>query len=544
MAMLLRCCGFLLLTFVPLEPAAAQSVDWPTYGFEPGRSSFNPNEVILTPQSVSQLQLQWSANMGSPINSQPVVVQNALVSGVPTALVYIGATNGTFAAFNAATGALVWSRQLGTLQNGCGQEPNGIYGISGTPVHDPARQRIYVADAQGLLYALDDATGQTARGWPIQVIPDPTHEFVWGALSLVNGRILVENASYCDIAPYGGFVFSIDPATRTIVDTFAVTQNGDGGGIWGWGGAAVDPTTRAIYVATGNGLSSETSGYSEDVVRLDRSLKVVSANYAGLVGGDVDYGATPFLYSTPCNNQVAAVNKSGVLVTYDRDNIDAGPLQKLQISDGGGSLIGDLAEDPTVGYLFVANPDNSPSGPYNHGLLAFQINGACQLQLAWQTPIGTNGMGPLSSPTAIPGVVFAATGEGNTLYALNSSTGAELWSSSVFQGPVFVAPAVVGGQVYIGSWDSNLYAFGLPQDFALTVIKIGAGAVKSAPAGIDCGATCSASFASGTEVRLHAIPASGWTFREWRGACTGRNEHDCYVTMSAAASVIATFGEQ
>jgi len=463
MTMLLRCCGILLLAIVSLTSAAAQSVDWPTYGFEPSRSSYNPQEVVLNAQNVTQLRMQWSANLGAAITAQPIVVHNAVVSNVPTELVYIGAANGVFAAFNAATGAQIWSRQL-QVQNvpSCSQQPNGIFGIAGTPVHDPTTHLIYIADGAGLLYALDDASGETASGWPIQVIPDPTHEFVWGALSLTNGRVLVENASYCDIAPYNGYVFSVDPVAIHIADTFAVTVNNDGGGIWGYGGAAVDPITQAIYVATGNGLSSETSGFSEDVIRLDPTLNVEAANYAGFVGGDVDYGATPFLYSTPCNDQVAAVNKSGVLVTYNRDSIDAGPLQKLQISNGGGPLIGDFAEDPTAGLFYVANADNSPGGPYNHGLLAFEVNGSCQLQLAWQNPIGINGDGPMSSPTAIAGVVFDASGPGNTLYALDSHTGAPLWSSSVFNGPVFVAPAVTGGQVFIGAWDDHLYAFGVP----------------------------------------------------------------------------------
>ena len=62
----------------------------------------------------------------------------------------------------------------------------------------------------------------------------------------------------------------------------------------------------------------------------------------------------------------------------------------------------------------------------------------------------------------IAGVVFDASGPGNTLYALDSHTGAPLWSSSVFNGPVFVAPAVTGGQVFIGAWDDHLYAFGVP----------------------------------------------------------------------------------
>jgi outer membrane protein assembly factor BamB len=464
MSMRLFLCGFLLLMTAAPGPAAAQSNDWATYGYEPGRSSYNPQELVLTPQSVPQLQLQWSADLGAAISSQPIIVHNAVIGGVPTELVYIGAANGVFSAFDAASGNRIWSRQLQIQSISCGQQPNGMFGIAGTPVHDPVTHRIYVVDGAGLLYALDDATGQTAAGWPIQVMPHPDREFVWGALSLANGRVLVENASYCDIAPYTGFVVSVDPATAQIADTFAVTTIGDGGGIWGYGGAAVDAATQAIYVATGNGLSSETSGFSEDVIRLDPTLGVVGANYAGFVGGDVDYGATPFLYSTPCNNQVAAVNKSGVLVTYDRDNIDAGPLQKLQLNNGSsGALIGDFATDPTAGLIFVANPDDSTSGTYNHGLIGFFVNASCQLELAWSASPGPNNNGPLASPTTIAGVVFFATGGGNTVYAYNSATGAALWNSgSTIQGAAYVAPTVIGGQVFTGSWDDHLYAFGVP----------------------------------------------------------------------------------
>ncbi|HVO55105.1 MAG TPA: hypothetical protein VMT37_11905, partial [Solirubrobacterales bacterium] len=67
----------------------------------------------------------------------------------------------------------------------------------------------------------------------------------------------------------------------------------------------------------------------------------------------------------------------------------------------------------------------------------------------------------------------------------------------------------------------------------------GSGSVTSAPAGIECGATCSASFNHGTEVTLSAPPASGSRFIKWTGACTGTGT--CKVTMSAAKSVGAEF---
>jgi hypothetical protein len=80
-----------------------------------------------------------------------------------------------------------------------------------------------------------------------------------------------------------------------------------------------------------------------------------------------------------------------------------------------------------------------------------------------------------------------------------------------------------------------------PVNFQLTVQGSGAGAgtITSTPAGINCGQTCSFSFASGTAVTLSAAPSSGDTFAGWSGACTGTAA--CSVTLSANASVTATF---
>jgi hypothetical protein len=65
------------------------------------------------------------------------------------------------------------------------------------------------------------------------------------------------------------------------------------------------------------------------------------------------------------------------------------------------------------------------------------------------------------------------------------------------------------------------------------------GKVTSSPAGIDCGATCSASFNAGTPVTLTATPMSGWVFQGWGGACNGTGT--CSLTMIADQSVSASF---
>jgi hypothetical protein len=57
------------------------------------------------------------------------------------------------------------------------------------------------------------------------------------------------------------------------------------------------------------------------------------------------------------------------------------------------------------------------------------------------------------------GVVYVGSNDGK-VFALNASTGAELWNFTT-GGVVFNGPAVANGVVYVGSGDNNLYAFGL-----------------------------------------------------------------------------------
>ncbi len=80
------------------------------------------------------------------------------------------------------------------------------------------------------------------------------------------------------------------------------------------------------------------------------------------------------------------------------------------------------------------------------------------------------------------------------------------------------------------------------QSLIVTKAGTGSGTVTSSPAGIDCGSTCSASYASGTSVTLTAAADSGSTFVGWSGSCSGAGA--CTVTMDAAQSVTATFNTE
>jgi uncharacterized protein (TIGR03437 family) len=85
-----------------------------------------------------------------------------------------------------------------------------------------------------------------------------------------------------------------------------------------------------------------------------------------------------------------------------------------------------------------------------------------------------------------------------------------------------------------------------PSAFTLSVTKGGSdsskGTVTSSPAGINCGNTCAAGYASGTVVTLSAQVTANRVFAGWGGACTGTGT--CTVTMNASKSVTATFNRR
>ncbi len=76
----------------------------------------------------------------------------------------------------------------------------------------------------------------------------------------------------------------------------------------------------------------------------------------------------------------------------------------------------------------------------------------------------------------------------------------------------------------------------------IDVLRIGSGAISSAPAGIACGTACTASF-SDPPVTLTATADPGWILDHWDGACmSAGNSPTCSLLLSAATtSLSATF---
>jgi probable HAF family extracellular repeat protein len=85
--------------------------------------------------------------------------------------------------------------------------------------------------------------------------------------------------------------------------------------------------------------------------------------------------------------------------------------------------------------------------------------------------------------------------------------------------------------------------FDLPSGTALLSVVFsggGTGSVTSAPTGINCEPTCSASFALNTSVQLTAAVATGSLFAGWSGGCTGTSPN-VTIALSSSKTCVAIF---
>jgi outer membrane protein assembly factor BamB len=298
----------------------------------------------------------------------------------------------------------------------------------------------------------------------VKITADPLHEVAFSAPTLFGGKLYVELASHCDRRPYHGRITSIDTTTRAKTKFYVTgSQTGpDGGGIWGWGGASIDPADGDVYVATGNAFDDpENSFYADHVVRLSSALQVKASHAPGTLIYDDDFGSTPVLFQkSGCPRQFVTEQKNGYLYLYDRNAIATGYRQRIAIRPDG-FFIGVPAYSPVTHLVYVPNQAQPAGSPYTYGMIAFRLNANCMLQLQWQTTAGPNGGIP-STPTVANGVVYYSDGGPGRIHAFDATTGALLWSSGAeVGGAIHATPIVINGRLFAGSYDNRLHAWGL-----------------------------------------------------------------------------------
>ena len=427
---------------------------WTTYLQGIDRTGFT-SDSGFNPTSVKNLHLAWQASDTAPNNGifpQPVVSNG---------LVYWGSNDG-FERATSTSGNLVWQTNLGRTTPPAPCSPSD-WGIASTPTITTdvpvggASSVMYIGGGDSKLYALNAATGAVLWSYDVGGNPDT---FLWDSPAVFGNSVYIGVASFGDCPLVQGQMLQINRVTGALQNRFNVVPNGcTGGGVWS--SPTVDAAAGTIYFTTGTpspDCPSTPGGPSMYELKASNLSLVGSWTVpANQQIDDSDFGGTPTLFNGVIGGQsvplVGAINKDGIFYAFKRDAVSSGPVWQTRIATGGG--------DPTTGHgpdapaafdgttLYVGGDNTSGcSGTVN------ALNPSTGAFI-WKRCFTDGGFVDDAVTVTSGGVVVV--GEGNNIQVVSAATGAILFTYNT-AGPVWGPASVVGSTLYEGDIAGNLYA--------------------------------------------------------------------------------------
>jgi len=360
---------------------------------------------------------------------------------------------------------------------------------------NPVTNKIYVANGAGYTYVIDGATNS------VTTVIDPNASSLSPAAIAVNpvtNKIYVANNSI-------PIPFSTNPGNVTVIDgaTNSTTTITDPNAFSPLA-VAVNSATNKIYVANdGNFYLNPPGSNDGNVTVIDGVTNSITTltdpNVFAPQAVAVDETTNKIYVAIP-NFALTATGKGEVAV------IDGATNAISIVKDPNAVYPERLAVDSVTNTIYVAN-SGCQNDACSHPGSVTVINGA------------TNAVTTVINPNATYPAFLAINPTTNKIYVLN------------------YAPSG-GGNVTMTVIDGGA----TPTSHLLSVLLAGneSGTATSNPAGVNCGTSCTASFAPGTAVNLTASPAPGGTFSGWSDACTGAGS--CSLTLNSDDFVTATFG--
>jgi outer membrane protein assembly factor BamB len=378
--------------------------------------------------------------------------------------IYIGADTGDFYAIDEATGSVLWKQFIGFVTaKTCAARG---FTSTATVARDPVTglPTVYVAAADGYLYALKAADGTVL--WKSLVV-DPgiaqNEGYNWGSPTVVSGHIYMGMSSQCDVPLIQGGLKEFDQATGDLLNTyFSVPAGSVGGSIWSTAASTRDG--KFIFVTTGNSPTGAGDSYS--IVRLDGATLVKQDSWMvpNAVGTDFDFGASPVLFKTSLGGvttqMVAACNKNGVLYAWKAAALASGPVWTAQVSARGTK---NKVCFPSPAYdgahLFQGSAGSTISGTFYAGALR-EFDPATGTVI-WETglpagilgPSSLNGAGVLAVPSWDP------SGAPNQVWLIDATDGSILATVSTGNDLEFAQPIFAGNLLLLGSLGHGLFAY-------------------------------------------------------------------------------------
>jgi outer membrane protein assembly factor BamB len=486
--------GTTLLTEPSGAAAPAAAFTWPKYAHDPSDTGVSADPTVAT-TNAAHLGVRWMVPDQTQSESSPVVEYDARLG---ENVVYQGNVDGTFTAFDASTGAIIWSRNLGSA-------------VISTPL--VADGDVWIGRTfSPVLYKLDAATGAVV----CQSAPLASFTYVTPTIATPPGGSETVYLGVNGIQPNAP-IYAIDAATCA-TDWKFTAYDMSGSGTW-------DPYSYAVD-ATGEGLvlfgtdNPDSTVYAIDAVT---GRKVWSYRTQNVAEGDVGTAATITAPGVNGFADGAAYISNNGGYTYALDLTTGTPYWRASYAAYTGAK-------PDRGTAAVIGDHVVLPGPT--GVICLNaVTGA--LVWKWVGPAPSDSAAAVSGP---PGkAVVAVTDLAGNFDVLNASTGALLYQYQT-GGYAVTSVAESDGNFYVASGSGFLYDFGLGGSAAgagtpsTTVTSPTAGGTLANPGG----SVTVRGTASGTPIgSVDVAVRSGGTDGPWWDAATG-SWSSGFVTNRAA----------
>jgi hypothetical protein len=457
-------------------------------------------EPAITTAAAAKMHIDSTFN--APLTG-PVYAQPLYVDGGPNGrdLVIVATEDNEIDAFDAASGQVVWQKTKADLGTPaplntftCGDiDP---YGVTGTPVIDPASRTIFF-DAttldsgkhKHLVYGLSVDDGSLRAGWPVdlaQVVSgfNPDYQAERTAGIILGGTLYFGYGGYAgDCGNYYGYVIGFPLASPQMVTAWHTRALK--AAIWAPGGLSSDGSS--IFAVTGNAPPGTTPwGDEEAVIRLapgpkydptDLTSLFYPTDWMNLDTNDIDLSGSGALLvdvpgATP-SKLVVALGKDGKAYLLDRSNLGGmgGALASTAVASN--EIIQAAATYATSQGTYVALKAACPTGPGN--LVAFKITATspptitpawCADQKGGGSPMVTTTDGHSQAVVWAIGTEQESGAGDYRLHGFDGDTGAVVYDGGgagdvMSEVRRFSTPIAAKGRIFVAS-DDHLYAFTSP----------------------------------------------------------------------------------
>jgi outer membrane protein assembly factor BamB len=402
-------------------PAAGPNLNWTVYHHDLRGSGLDTSGTAFSPAT-----LAWT----SPLLDGQLYGEPLEFAG----RVFVATENDTVYALAAANGTVLWSRHLATAVPAsdlpCGNITPTV-GITGTPVIAPGRQELFVVADELVagtpvhkLVGLNLTTGAVMLNQSVDPPGStPAAQLERDGLTLDRGQVVFGfGGNIGDCSTYHGWLVAV-PVGGGKAANFEVDA-GTGelrGAIWMGGAAPVVDRQGDVWVASGNGSVTSSTGpfdNSDSVLELSSSLKLLQ------FFAPVDWYLQNLHDADLGSSSPALLNDGFVLQTGKSD------IAYLMSQTALGGIGGQVAELGMICGNVVDGGEafngNVVYAPCRSGVEALRIGTSPpSVTKLWQTTTGSGG------PAIIAGGFVWTISQAGVLYALNPTTGAEAQQFSI-----------------------------------------------------------------------------------------------------------------